>query len=149
MIRVLTHFIAEPADPRSQTSFMLGSDWQVDITEMVWDFLKVEDPQIAQLLDRKVLVGQGTGMTTIQVGHVFVYLQISSPSKSVQRAGGLSSCCHPSQLVAYRYSVFTSQLSPSLIYTSAVAPHLCPHACLASSPPEPAPRPSRSFGMKI
>lgn len=71
MIRVLTHFMAEAADPRSQTSFMLGSDWQVDITDMVWDFLKVEDPQIAQLLDRKVLVGQGPGMTTIQVGHVF------------------------------------------------------------------------------
>lgn len=71
MIRVLTHFMAEVADPRSQTSFMLGSDWQVDITDMVWDFLKVEDPQIAQLLDRKVLIGQGPGMTTIQVGHVF------------------------------------------------------------------------------
>lgn len=70
--------MAEAADPRSQTSFMLGSDWQVDITDMVWDFLKVEDPQIAQLLDRKVLVGQGPGMTTIQVGHAFVKLQISS-----------------------------------------------------------------------
>lgn len=83
MIRVLTHFMAEAADPRSQTSFMLGSDWQVDITDMVWDFLKVEDPQIAQLLDRKVLVGQGPGMTTIQVGHVFVNPQISSKSQLI------------------------------------------------------------------
>lgn len=65
MIRVLTHFIA---DSRGQTSYMLGSDWQVDITELVWDYLKVEDPQIAQLLDRKILVGRDTGMTTIQVG---------------------------------------------------------------------------------
>lgn len=70
MVRVLTHFIAETADPRGQTSFMLGSDWQVDITELVWDFLKVEDPQIAQLLDRKILVGHDMGMTTIQVGQV-------------------------------------------------------------------------------
>lgn len=68
MVRVLTHFIAESADARGQTSFMLGSDWQVDITELVWDYLKVEDPQIAQLMDRKILVGQDTGMTTIQVG---------------------------------------------------------------------------------
>lgn len=68
MIRVLTHFIAESADSRGQTSYMLGSDWQVDITELVWDYLKVEDPQIAQLLDRKILVGRDTGMTTIQVG---------------------------------------------------------------------------------
>ena len=70
MVRVLTHFVAESADPRGQTSFMLGTDWQVDITELVWDFLKVEDPQIAQLLDRRILMGLDTGMTTIQVGHV-------------------------------------------------------------------------------
>ncbi|XP_071338443.1 transmembrane protein 132C isoform X1 [Trachinotus anak] len=67
MVRVLTHFVAESADSRGQTSFMLGTDWQVDITELVWDFLKVEDPQIAQLLDRRILVGLDIGMTTIQV----------------------------------------------------------------------------------
>lgn len=67
MVRVLTHFVAESADPRGQTSFMLGSDWQVDITELVWDFVKVEEPQIAQLLDRRTLVGLSMGMTTIQV----------------------------------------------------------------------------------
>ncbi|XP_067087038.1 LOW QUALITY PROTEIN: transmembrane protein 132C [Osmerus mordax] len=67
MVRVLTHLVAESADPRGQLTFMLGSDWQVDITELVWDFLKVEDPQIAQLLDGRVLVGLDMGMTTIQV----------------------------------------------------------------------------------
>ncbi|KAM9391510.1 transmembrane protein 132C [Pholidichthys leucotaenia] len=67
MVKVLTHFIAESSGSRSQTSFMLGSDWQVDITELVWDFLKVEDPQIAQLLDRRVLAGLDVGMTTVQV----------------------------------------------------------------------------------
>lgn len=71
MIRILTHFVAESTDPRGQTNFMLGSDWQVDITELVWDFLKVEDPLIAKLLDRRLLVGLDTGMTTIQVGHAF------------------------------------------------------------------------------
>lgn len=69
MVRVLTHFVAESSDPRGQTSFMLGSDWQVDITELVWDFLKVEDAQIAKLVDRRILVGLDMGMTTIQVGH--------------------------------------------------------------------------------
>ncbi|KAK1892846.1 Transmembrane protein 132C [Dissostichus eleginoides] len=39
----------------------------VDITELVWDFLKVEDPQIAKILDRRILVGLDMGMTTIQV----------------------------------------------------------------------------------
>lgn len=67
MVRVLTHFVAEPTDPRGQLTFMLGSDWQVDITELVWDFLKVENPQIAQLQDSRVLVGLDVGMTTIQV----------------------------------------------------------------------------------
>ncbi|XP_068167740.1 transmembrane protein 132C [Antennarius striatus] len=67
MVRVLTHFVAESADPRGQTGFMLGSDWQADITELVWDFLKVEDPRVAQLLDRRVLAGRDAGMTTIQV----------------------------------------------------------------------------------
>ncbi|KAF3696045.1 Transmembrane protein 132C Precursor [Channa argus] len=67
MIRVLTHFVAESADPRGHTNFMLGTDWQVDITELVWDFVKVENPQIAQLVDRRILVGRDVGMTTIQV----------------------------------------------------------------------------------
>uniref|UniRef100_A0A3Q2CDR7 Transmembrane protein 132C n=1 Tax=Cyprinodon variegatus TaxID=28743 RepID=A0A3Q2CDR7_CYPVA len=67
MVKVLTHFIAESAEQRGQTAFMLGTDWQVDITELVGDFLKVEDTQIAKLLDRRILVGQDTGMTTIQV----------------------------------------------------------------------------------
>lgn len=70
MVRVLTYFVAESADPRGQTSFLLGSDWQVDVTELVWDFLKVEDPQTAQLLDRRILVGLDMGMTTIQVGRM-------------------------------------------------------------------------------
>ncbi|XP_056136112.1 transmembrane protein 132C [Lampris incognitus] len=67
MVRVLTHFVAEPPDPRGQMSFMLGTDWQVDITALVQDFLKVENPQIAQLLDGRILIGLDMGMTTIQV----------------------------------------------------------------------------------
>ncbi|XP_061762868.1 transmembrane protein 132C isoform X1 [Nerophis ophidion] len=67
MVRVLTHFVAESPDPRGQTSYMLGTDWQVDITELVWDFVKVEDTQIAKLLDRRILAGRDMGMTTIQV----------------------------------------------------------------------------------
>lgn len=70
MVKVLTHFVAESADPRGQTNFMLGTDWQVDITELVWDFLKVEDPQLAKLVDKRILVGLDTGMTTIQVYYI-------------------------------------------------------------------------------
>lgn len=59
--------MAESVETRGQSSYMLGSDWQVDITELVWEFVKVEDTHIAQLIDRRILVGRDMGMTTIQV----------------------------------------------------------------------------------
>ncbi|KAK7934237.1 hypothetical protein WMY93_005133 [Mugilogobius chulae] len=66
LVRILTHFVAD-SETRGQSSFLLGSDWQVDITELVWDFLKVENENIVQLIDRRTLVGRGSGMTSIQV----------------------------------------------------------------------------------
>ncbi|XP_051515054.1 transmembrane protein 132C-like [Myxocyprinus asiaticus] len=67
LVRVLTHFVAEPADPGGELVHMLGSDWSADITEMVLAFLKVEDTRIARLIDGRVLVGRDLGITTIQV----------------------------------------------------------------------------------
>ncbi|XP_060105827.1 transmembrane protein 132D-like [Heteronotia binoei] len=67
MVRVLTQFVAEPSDPGGQTAYLLGSDWQVDITELVKDFMQVEEPRIAKLQDGQMLVGQELGMTTIQI----------------------------------------------------------------------------------
>ncbi|XP_061459492.1 transmembrane protein 132D-like isoform X2 [Rhineura floridana] len=67
MVRVLTQFVAEPSDPGGQMAYLLSSDWQVDITELVSDFIQVEEPRIAKLHDGQVLVGQELGMTTIQI----------------------------------------------------------------------------------
>ncbi|KAJ8379878.1 hypothetical protein SKAU_G00006560, partial [Synaphobranchus kaupii] len=67
LVRVLTHFVAEPADPGGELLYMLGVDWQADITDLVLDFFKVEDPRIAQLLEGRVLMGRDLGITTIQV----------------------------------------------------------------------------------
>ncbi|XP_064164377.1 transmembrane protein 132D-like [Anguilla rostrata] len=67
MVRVLTHFAAESADGRGQTDFLLGSDWQVDVTDLVWDCLRVRDPLIAQLRDGQVLMGLQKGETLLQV----------------------------------------------------------------------------------
>ncbi|CAM2103078.1 unnamed protein product [Caretta caretta] len=67
MVRVLTQFVAEPSDPGGQLSSLLGSDWQVDITELVSDFMQVEEPRIAKLQGGQVLIGQELGMTTIQI----------------------------------------------------------------------------------
>nr|XP_040051919.1 transmembrane protein 132C [Gasterosteus aculeatus aculeatus] len=67
LVRVLTHFVAEPSDPGGEMVFMLGADWQADITHLVLDQLKVEDPRIARLIDGRVLMGRDLGITTVQV----------------------------------------------------------------------------------
>ncbi|NXR39350.1 T132D protein, partial [Zosterops hypoxanthus] len=67
MVRVLTQFVAEPPEPGGQLSFLLGPDWQLDITDMVRDFMQVEEPRIARLQEGQVLVGLELGMTTIQI----------------------------------------------------------------------------------
>ncbi|XP_071260365.1 transmembrane protein 132C [Salvelinus alpinus] len=67
LVRVLTHFVAEPAAPGGELVYMLGVDWQADITDLVLDYLKVEDPRIARLLEGRVLMGKDLGITTIQV----------------------------------------------------------------------------------
>ncbi|XP_074212548.1 transmembrane protein 132B isoform X2 [Camelus bactrianus] len=65
-VRVLTQFVAESPDS-GQLSYMLGPDWQFDITDLVVDFMKVEEPKIAQLQDGRTLAGREPGITTVQV----------------------------------------------------------------------------------
>uniref|UniRef100_A0A3Q2Y3D6 Transmembrane protein 132D n=1 Tax=Hippocampus comes TaxID=109280 RepID=A0A3Q2Y3D6_HIPCM len=67
LVRVLTHFVAEQADPRDSQAYFLGSDWQVDVTRLVRYFMKVEDPRVAKLHAGRVLSGQDIGTTAIQV----------------------------------------------------------------------------------
>ncbi|XP_029365717.1 transmembrane protein 132D [Echeneis naucrates] len=67
LVRVLTHFVAEQADPRDPKAYFLGSDWQVDVTRLVRYFMKVEDPRVARLQAGRVLSGRDLGTTSIQV----------------------------------------------------------------------------------
>ncbi|XP_032372463.1 transmembrane protein 132D [Etheostoma spectabile] len=67
LVRVLTHFLAEQADPRDPKAYFLGSDWQVDVTRLVRYFIKVEDPRVAKLQAGRVLSGRDLGTTAIQV----------------------------------------------------------------------------------
>ncbi|XP_072839178.2 transmembrane protein 132C [Pogona vitticeps] len=67
MVRVLTQFVAEDATPWGQLTYLLGSEWQFDITDLVADFMKLEEPHVAQLQRGKILVGREVGMTMIQV----------------------------------------------------------------------------------
>ncbi|KAM5239105.1 transmembrane protein 132B isoform 2-T2 [Ctenodactylus gundi] len=66
LVRVLTQFVAESPDV-GQLVYMLGSDWQFDITDLVTEFMKVEEPKIAQLQDGRTLAGREPGITTVQV----------------------------------------------------------------------------------
>lgn len=66
-VRVLTHFEAEPAEGRGQPDFLLGSDWQVDVTELVKDLLKVEESRVAKITDGTTLTGLNVGTTKVQV----------------------------------------------------------------------------------
>ncbi|XP_069476224.1 transmembrane protein 132C [Ambystoma mexicanum] len=67
MVRVLAQFVAEDADPSGHMTHLLGAEWQFDITDLVGDFMKLEDPHIARLQDARVLIGREVGMTTMQV----------------------------------------------------------------------------------
>ncbi|XP_040842798.1 transmembrane protein 132D [Ochotona curzoniae] len=67
MVRVLTQFVAEAAGPGGQVAHLLGSDWQVDITELTGSFMQVEEPRVAMLRGGQILVGQELGMTTLQI----------------------------------------------------------------------------------
>nr|XP_004611188.1 unnamed protein product [Sorex araneus] len=65
-VRVLAQFVAEAAGPWASPHLLLGPDWQLDITHLVADFTKLEEPRVATLQDG-ILVGREVGMATIQV----------------------------------------------------------------------------------
>ncbi|XP_051268661.1 transmembrane protein 132C [Dicentrarchus labrax] len=74
-LRVLTHFVADTGEVRGapeedglgQQNFLLGSDWQVEVTQLVKDSLRVADPKVAQLSEGQVLIGLSPGTTKLQV----------------------------------------------------------------------------------
>lgn len=80
MVRVLTHFVAEQADPREPQAFFLGSDWQVDVTRLVRYFMKVEDPRVARLQAGRVLSGRDLGTTNVQVIKSTTYWNVNGLS---------------------------------------------------------------------
>ncbi|KAM5310896.1 transmembrane protein 132B [Glossophaga mutica] len=65
-VRVLAQFTAE-APGAGPPSYLLDPDWQLDITDLVVEFVTVEDPRVAQLEAGRTLVGREPGITAIQV----------------------------------------------------------------------------------
>ncbi|KAM6902723.1 transmembrane protein 132D [Xenentodon cancila] len=74
-LRVLTPFVAQSDAevlPKTVTGkepveYFLGSDWQVDVTNLVRNSLKVADPDVARVHDGMVLQGRAVGTTAVQV----------------------------------------------------------------------------------
>lgn len=66
-MRVLTQFVAESSELGGHLTYLLGSEWQFDITDLVADFMKVEEPKVAKLQEGRVLAGREQGITTVQV----------------------------------------------------------------------------------
>lgn len=67
LVKVLTQFHTTSTEGTDQVITMLGPDWQVDVTDLVQDFLKVADPRVAELVDRTILVGLELGSSTLKV----------------------------------------------------------------------------------
>uniref|UniRef100_A0A8C6UME4 Transmembrane protein 132C n=1 Tax=Neogobius melanostomus TaxID=47308 RepID=A0A8C6UME4_9GOBI len=82
LVRVLTHFVAEPSDPGGEMVYMLGSDWQADITQLVMDQLKVTH-------DHTVLLSG----SVFKNGHLIcmiIPLQVTISDMGVQLVSSLS-----------------------------------------------------------
>ncbi|TNN74912.1 Transmembrane protein 132C [Liparis tanakae] len=68
LVRVLTHFVAEPSDPGGEMVYMLGADWQADITHLVLDQLKVLSPLSDSILAEKTVTVLDDKVTITDLG---------------------------------------------------------------------------------
>ncbi|MEQ2187466.1 hypothetical protein GOODEAATRI_004972 [Goodea atripinnis] len=74
-VRVLTPFVAQsdsevlpgPLTGEEPVEYFLGSEWQVDVTNLVRYAIKVADPEVARVQDGIILQGRAVGTTIVQV----------------------------------------------------------------------------------
>ncbi|KAL7877040.1 hypothetical protein SRHO_G00036830 [Serrasalmus rhombeus] len=117
-IQILAQFSAQAVVPGGQPNYMLGSpDWFVDVTNLVRDWLRIDNPRVAALDKQNHLIGLEPGFTSLHVisnqwdgvlgsADVFVTSEPVAPGDlSVQLVGGLglsviSNPSHPSVITA-------------------------------------------------
>lgn len=78
-LQVLTRFTAQ--DSYGRTTHLLGSsDWFVDVTDLVRNWLRVEDPRVASLGAHNDLIGLHPGKTSLHVsdGRISIPLNTST-----------------------------------------------------------------------
>ncbi|XP_047425005.1 transmembrane protein 132D isoform X2 [Mugil cephalus] len=74
-VKVLATFVARPdadvpPDPltgEEPVEYFLGSDWKVDVTNLVRSSIKVSDPDVARVQDGVLVQGRAVGTTAIRV----------------------------------------------------------------------------------
>ncbi|XP_064193752.1 transmembrane protein 132C-like [Anguilla rostrata] len=121
-VQVLAQFAAQPPVETGQLTYMLGSpDWFMDVTELVRDWLLVENPRVAELDERTYLIGLQPGVTSLRVvssqwdgvlGSCDVTVtadHVTPGDLSVQLVGGLS------------LSVTANPTHPSVVTATAMA----------------------------
>ncbi|XP_038021832.1 transmembrane protein 132E isoform X2 [Anas platyrhynchos] len=66
-LQVFTQFHTTAAEGTGQVVTMLGPDWLVEVTDLVSDFMRVDDPRVAHLVDSFTLAGREPGTTLFKV----------------------------------------------------------------------------------
>lgn len=107
-LQVFTQFHTTSSEGTDQVVTMLGDDWLVEVTDLVNDFMKVEDPRIAQMVDSNTLAGREPGTTSFKVvsplmeailGETPITVsdeKVSITDLTAQVVSGLSLSLHPS-----------------------------------------------------
>ncbi|XP_030643674.1 transmembrane protein 132C [Chanos chanos] len=108
-VQVLAQFSAKPSAKGDHLTYMLGSpDWFVDVTELVRDWLRIENPRVATLDKQGYLIGLKPGLTSLHVissqwdgvlgsADITVTGELVTPGDlSVQLVGGLGLSINPS-----------------------------------------------------
>lgn len=66
-LQVFTQFHTTSSEGTDQVITMLGPNWLVEVTDLVNDFMQVEDPKIAEMVDSNTLAGREPGTTIFKV----------------------------------------------------------------------------------
>ncbi|NXG72604.1 T132E protein, partial [Baryphthengus martii] len=107
-LQVFTQFHTRAAEGTGQVVTMLGPDWLVEVTDLVSDFMRVDDPRVAHMVDSFTLAGREPGTTLFKVvsplveavlGETLVTVaeeKVSITDLKAQVVSSLSLSLHPS-----------------------------------------------------
>ncbi|ETE69348.1 Transmembrane protein, partial [Ophiophagus hannah] len=66
-LQVFTQFHTTSSEGTDQVVTMLGPEWMVEVTDLVSDFMKVDNPRVAHMVNSKTLAGREPGATLFKV----------------------------------------------------------------------------------